>query len=118
MRTFLVPTALATALLACLYNPAHAQRFGGYELDRGLSMGAYTPYDGMPYSHRYNYYRTGEILYLNGNPQQLYYLDYLDKVRRAEMFGYPMPPDPFENPQVIPPPRGRLGFGAGFYRFR
>jgi hypothetical protein len=53
------------------------------------------PYDGAPYSERYAY-EIGPVLYfgfgLSG--QRLAYLEYLDRVERAERFGYRVPTPP------------------------
>jgi hypothetical protein len=92
MRTLLWPVALAGAL-GLLPGSAHAQRFGSAEIDRIYSPGAKVPYDGAPWTYRYNY-QTGGIIYLNGSSSSLYYADYLDRFNRALKFGYPIPRDP------------------------
>ena len=102
---------LATALTLVTTAPAGAQTFGSGEIDRGLSKGAYVPYDGAPFSHRY-FYGSGANLYLNGSAERLWYLHYVDRAERAEKFGYEPPPPPHE---LVPPARPvRVGVGLGF----
>jgi hypothetical protein len=88
---------LAACCLLALPRAGHAQAFGGGEYERALRPGAYVPYDGASFSHRYNY-EYGPVLYLNQGPRTLYYLDYLDRVDRAERFGYRMPNPPTWSP--------------------
>jgi hypothetical protein len=73
---------------------AGAQVFSNAEIERGLRPGVYVPYDGAPLSQRYAY-QTGGFLYFGGSARQLYLMDYLDRLDRAERFGYRAPPDPF-----------------------
>jgi hypothetical protein len=86
---------------------ADAQVFSSGEIERGLRPGPRVPWDGAGFSHRYNY-RTEAIFFFNGSSRQLHTLDYLDRLDRAERFGYRLPPDPFRRPPVIyhPPPCG------------
>ena len=60
----------AALLVLCVYlafpRPAAAQQISGDEIDRAYRPGAYVPADGMPFSHRYNYY-TGPAFYLGGS---------------------------------------------------
>ena len=51
MRTLL----LAAAVFLASHSFASAQVITGGEIQRGLSYGAYSPYDGAPFSHRYGY---------------------------------------------------------------
>jgi hypothetical protein len=88
-----IPGVVALCLALCLARPVGAQAFGGGELERALRPGAYVPYDGAPFSHRYNY-DVGPVLYFNGDAQRLWTLEYLDRVDRAERFGYRMPTPP------------------------
>ena len=115
MRTLLL---VAVVFLAS-HSFASAQVITGGEIQRGLSYGAYSPYDGAPFSHRYGYGAGSPMLYFNGSSSNLRTMDYLDKADRAEKFGYRMPADPFTTPAVTPAPsRVRVGVGAGFYRWR
>jgi hypothetical protein len=83
-----------------------AQRIAiwGGEYERALRPGVYIPYDGAPFSHRYNY-EVGPLLYFGVDSRQLIYLEYLDRVDRAQRFGYPIPPNPFD-----PVPRRNIIF--------
>src|SRR5262249_33425143 len=58
---------LAACCLLALPRAGHAQAFGGGEYERALRPGAYVPYDGASFSHRYNY-EYGPVLYLNQSP--------------------------------------------------
>lgn len=94
---------------------ANAQSFSTYELDRYYRGGAYLPFDGMPYTQRYNYGLESGIFYPGYNAQNLIMMDYLDRLDRAEKFGYRTPRDPFLDPAS--PVQG-WRFGTGFRLFR
>ena len=98
MRRLLVPAAVAAALLGFVSPSAFAQ-ITSYEIDRGLNPNGgasrWIPYDGAPFSHKYNYNLGAGIIYFNGSASQMYYLDYLDKLDRAQRFGYAPPRPPF-----------------------
>jgi hypothetical protein len=91
MRT-LWSCALAGALTLTHTAAAHAQRWGGPEIDRVYSPGARVPFDGAPWTYQYNY--TYSALYLGSSGRSLNYADYLDRFDRALKFGYPIPRDP------------------------
>ena len=94
---------LAAVLITCAgAQTAVAQVITDGEIDRGLRYRNTTPWDGLNYTQRYNYY-TGPYIYLNGSSAQLQYLDYLDRADRAKKFGYPMPADPFFPEPILPP---------------
>jgi hypothetical protein len=98
MRTFILCAlsgAAALGLSLALPPSAQAQAIYGGEFERARSNGTTVPYDGAPWSHRYNY-ATGSFFYLGPNARQLWYLEYLDRQDRAERFGYrpPTPPPP------------------------
>ncbi|MCI0642198.1 MAG: hypothetical protein L0Y72_04025 [Gemmataceae bacterium] len=114
---FLTGAALTGTVWTCSVQSCHAQAFYGGEVERALRPGVYTPYDGMPWSHRYNY-EIGPILYFNKSARELYTLEYLDRLDRAEKFGYAPPRDPFghHEPVVVRP--ARVGFGLGIFRWR
>jgi hypothetical protein len=99
---------LGAAALACwagLPAGAGAQVFSSVEIERGLRPGVYVPYEGAPLTQRYAY-ETGAFLYFGGSARELYLLDYLDRLDRAERFGYRPPPDPFRRPVVVYPYQG------------
>ena len=87
-----IPGVVALCLTPWLARPVHAQSFGGGEFERAMRPGVYVPYDGAPFSHRYNY-GIGPVFYFNGDAQRLWTLEYLDRVDRADRFGY-RPPTP------------------------
>jgi hypothetical protein len=99
-------------------SPAGAQVISGAEIERGLNTTPNRntiPYDGAPFSHRYGYDVMSPMLFLNGNSRGLYYQEHLDRVDRAERFGYEMPHPPAA--LVNPPTPLRYRFGLGFGRF-
>lgn len=114
MRFFLT-AALCLFLTAA---SARAQTFFGGEFERSLKPGASVPYDGAPFSHRYNYSTDTLFFYPTLDSRNLMYLEYLDRLDRAEKFGYATPRDPFsrEAPGRYYP--ARTGFGLGFGIFR
>jgi hypothetical protein len=96
MRTFRNRAAatLTAVVMWAGATTAHAQFFigsGGY--DRQLQPGAVVLHDGEPFSHRYGFY-AGPSSYFVGDANQLLYMDYLDRLDRAERFGYRLPPPP------------------------
>jgi hypothetical protein len=103
MRTRFLPALACAALHSWWAAPAAAQVFTNDQIDRSLRLGAWAPYDGIPYTQRYGY-NTGAILYFNGNSRQLYWLDYMDRLDRAERFGYRRPIGPFDHPPPAPCP--------------
>lgn len=87
---------LFVAALGCLLAlPAagSAQGWWGDNLDRGFRPGAAAWHDGAPFSHRYHYY-AGPVFYPGMDAQRLWHLYYLDRLDRAERFGYQPPPPP------------------------
>ena len=129
MMKSLLTTLAALLVLAGGAQVASAQVITDGNLERGLRWPWTPSFDGEPYTQRYSY-GMGGIFYLNGNPGNLYYLDYLDKADRARKFGYRMPPDPFGevveegaepvvvHPAPAQPTRVFLGGGLGFWRRR
>jgi hypothetical protein len=84
----------AFVLCAAATAPARAGVFVGWgEYDRQLAPGAVVPGDGEPFSHRYNYY-VGPSFYLGMDYNHFLYMDYLDRLDRAEKFGYRIPDPP------------------------
>jgi hypothetical protein len=116
MRAFLSGMLAAAGLLGCFVGVGSAQSFGGrHDIPRVYGPGARSPYD-EPFSHRYNYY-SGPALYFNGDAREMWQQDYIDRLDRAERFGYPIPHPPVElsDPYY---PRPRLFGGARFGIFR
>lgn len=99
---------------------AQAQIIWNGGVERGFRPGVSAPFDAEPFSHRYNY-GTGSFFYPvvigNMTGQRLNYLDYADRVERANKFGYPEPADPFHSPPP-PPCRTRVGVGFGLFKLR
>jgi hypothetical protein len=103
MRSLFWSFALATGLTLAHSPAVHAQRWGSDYTDQVYNGAPNTYfYDSAPFTHKYNYNAAG-ILYLNGNPRQLYYADYLDRFQRALKFGYPIPRDPYFGHTVARP---------------
>ena len=106
---------------------AQAQVITNGEIERGLRFPGTTPFDGETYTQRYSQGLGAANVYLNGDSRRLYYLDYLDRLDRAEKFGYRMPIDPFCETPPAPPPQAisapvqgsvTVGGGFGFWRRR
>jgi hypothetical protein len=90
----LAAAALAFVVCAATASVARAGFFigwGGY--DQQLQPGAVIPGDGEPFSHRYNFY-AGPSFYFGGDYNHFVYMDYLDRLDRAEKFGYRIPDPP------------------------
>ena len=132
-------TILGILCFLCAVSSAHAQVFiSGGEFERQLRPGYNAPHDGQPFSHRYGYSTDMSSFYLGHQGWRLGYLEYLDRVDRAEKFGYCPPYDcryefPAAGPVVEhvervmpaatvsePPPatKVRAGVGFGFFRRR
>ena len=97
MRTFRKDTAAFLAAFALWFATAAVGRAGVFiswgQYDRALSPGASVPYDGEPFSHRYGYY-AGPSFSIGGDYNHFLYMDYLDRLDRAERFGYRIPAPP------------------------
>lgn len=127
---------LAGLCLCCVASAAQAQIFiGGGAFERGLRPGYNSPRDGEPFSHRYGYNTDMSSFYFGHGGWRLGYLEYLDRIDRAEKFGYAIPYDSrYEFPTVIPQPAAapaaetvidsapvaerRVGLGLGIFRRR
>jgi hypothetical protein len=97
---------------------ASAQSIGGpHDIPRIYGPGGARSTMDEPFSHRYNYY-TGPALYLNGNPRELWNLDYLDRLDRAERFGYrhPLPPPQLYESEHQHHHRPRIFGGFGIFK--
>lgn len=120
MRSLVFRALPALIFLGCSVNYTRAQSIGHEgNIPRVYGPGARIGND-EPFSHRY-FYGVSPQLYFNGDARQMWYQDYLDKVDRAERFGY----DPPARPKYGYPPdydRPRLfqsgGVGFGFFKRR
>jgi len=93
MRLQLFRCLAGLVVLACANVTASAQSFGDLSaIPRVYGPGARVVND-EPFSHRYNY-GVSPQLYFNGNARDLWYQDYLDRLDRAERFGYCPPAGP------------------------
>ncbi len=110
MRSLLV-RALAALAFFVLASSLRAQSIG-YEVPRIYGPGARVQGDGEPFSHRYNYGVSPQF-YFNGDARQMWYQDYLDRLDRAERFGYCPPSGPRYWP--APPCRPRIFGGVGIF---
>lgn len=95
MSAFRSPAALAAcAAVVALALPSLSQAQGPWGLDarRASRPGAYVPYDGAPFSHRYNY--VDAPLFLWGDYGRSWWaVEQLDRVERFETFGTRYGPD-------------------------
>ncbi len=125
MKTSPLRLCAALLLVAGAASFAQAQVITNGEIERGLRWRNSATHDGEPYTQRYSYHLGAPNMYLNGDSRQLWYLHYLDRVDRAEKFGYKMPIDPYfagpppepTEPVVVQPPV-RVGIGFGIFRRR
>ena len=93
MKTIIVAILVAGAVLA-LPNVSHGQAIWDPNYPQTWPPGAYQPTNrDLPFSHRYGYY-SGPAWYFGMSGRQAFYLEYLDRVDRAERFGRPIPPPP------------------------
>ncbi len=108
----MLPLAAFAGLLGSAAE-CHAQAIWGGEVERAFSPGAYVPYGGADYVHRYEYARP-HFLYFNMDPSRIAYLDYIDRLDRAERFGYrkPLPPPSY----CRPPSRWSVFLGGWYFR--
>ncbi len=94
LRQHATAALAAVVLLAGATAAAHAGVFiswGGY--DQQLQPGAVVPGDDEPFSHRYNFY-AGPTFSIGGDYNHFVYMDYLDRLDRAQKFGYRIPEPP------------------------
>ena len=104
MRTTRSFAAAALAAFALWATTARAGVFiGWWGYDQQLQPGAVVPGDGEPFSHRYGFY-AGPSFYVGGDYNHFVYMDYLDRLDRAQKFGYriPDPPAFLVQPQCRP----------------
>lgn len=116
MRLMIIRALPATTALVALLGmtgTCNAQAIWGGEIERAARPGAYVPHEGVGAATRYGY-PDQPVLYFNQDPRRLAYLEYLDRVDRAERFGYRPPPPPKCSPP--PPSRWRLFLGGLYFR--
>lgn len=109
-----ISAALITAALA--FSAAHSQVPNmPHGFAPSLSWhswpGTYHPNDNTPFSHRYSY--GAGVAPFGCGAQNMLYMEYLDRIDRAEKFGYQLPPPPNLCPPACQP---RVGFGVGFFQ--
>ncbi len=90
---WMLPAALVWWLMPA---HAHAQNIGlgSIEYLRNTGPGYVTPEMQEPFSHRYGYQTAGGAAYIGWPAGKFDYLEYIDRVERAEKFGYRVPPPP------------------------
>jgi hypothetical protein len=98
---------------------ASAQAFTNGTLEWNLRPNVpYVHNDGAPFSEVYGFKTTmATPLLFGANANKLWYDYYMDRIERAQRFGYELPPgfDPGPEPQNPPPRRFRLGLFRGRY---
>jgi hypothetical protein len=119
MHKLFAGALLGLAGWAALTSSGRGQGFGGGDYERGLRPGVLTPYDGINSRQRYSFDTGTSVFYLNMSSQykrDLLYQDYLDKLDRAQKFGYRPPQDPYFSGAADRVSRrpGPFGFGLGF----
>jgi hypothetical protein len=115
MRRTLLCALIALAALTILPRPAWAQAAitNGY-IEWSLRPDApRVPYDGAPFSEKYNAYFPPPLM-LGADPERLWYMYYMDRVDRAQAFGYALPPGFDPQPPPNPRPR-RFNLGLGLF---
>jgi hypothetical protein len=99
MRNDLWKTALAATLVWWFVSAGESRAQGVTiawpEYDKQLLPGAVVPYQQEPFSLRYGYY-AGPAFYLTFGryASKWDYVEYIDRVERAERFGYRIPAPP------------------------
>lgn len=106
-------TSLLLAIVVLSLSAGHCQaQFFFPAFQRYTPQGTYHPSDNAPFSHRYNY--GAPIAYFGCGGQNMLAEEYLDRIDRAEKFGYQLPPPPnFGNPCCCQP---SMGVGMGFFQ--
>jgi len=114
MQRLLLCALAALSAVSLLPHAAQAQpAWSSGNLEWYLRPGVpYVHNDGTSFSEYYNFKSTvtGTPLLFGANPQKLWYDYYMDRVDRAQRFGYELPPgfDPEAVPPNPPPRRFRL----------
>ncbi len=114
MHRMLICALVALAVLIILPPAVRAQAaFTNGNIEWSLRPDApRVPYDGAPFSEKYNAYFPPPLM-LGADPQRLWYMYYMDRLDRAQAFGYALPPgfDPQPPPNPRPRRSGLLGLG-------
>lgn len=85
---------------------------GGGPIHPDQRPGVFSPNIGVPFSHYYGYLVTQpQVPFADNNSLQ--WMDYFDRLDRAEKFGYPIPPEP-----TVPNSPSPRRFGFGIFRAR
>jgi hypothetical protein len=118
MRSIAIRCLPAFIFLGCSVQYTRAQSIG----HEGNIPRVYGPgprmFNDEPFSHRYNYGVSPQF-YFNGDARQMWHQEYLDRVDRAERFGYDMPDRPrYGYPPDYDRPRLFQGGGIGFGFFK
>jgi len=124
MHRMLACALAALASLSLLPLTAHAQAaFTNPYIEWSLRPDVpRVPYDGAPFSEKYtnSFVYTSAPLMLGANPSRLWYLYHVDKIYRAQQFGYTLPAnycDPVTGEIVLPPPPPPIRHGVLWNRF-
>jgi hypothetical protein len=88
----LVLSILGGWLAAAGQTSADTLSLWGADAGRAARPGAYVPYDGAPFSHRYNYPEPSLFLW-GSYGRNFYLLEQLDRQERFEKFGTRYGPD-------------------------
>ena len=112
MHRMLIGALAALTALSLLPLTAHAQAaFTNPYIEWNLRPDVpKVPYDGAPFSEKYSFpfvYNSPPLMLGRGYPNSLWYMYHVDKINRAQLFGYRLPDqyfDPATGEIVIPPP--------------
>ena len=119
MQRMLAGALIALASLFLLPHSAWAQAaFTNGTIEWGLRPDVpRLPRDGMTYTEWYSY-NVGAPLMFGANPNQLWYMYYMDKLDRAQRFGYELPEGFDVGPPPPNPPQRPFGLGLGLFHRR
>jgi hypothetical protein len=115
MRSIIHRAVLALGVLVSFAGLARAQSIGDINTIPRIYGPAARMGNDEPFSHRYGF-GVGPQFNINGDARQLWYQDYLDRLDRAERFGYCPPSGPRHWP-AAKDCRPRIFGGAGFGLF-
>ncbi len=98
----------ATVLLLGYAQQSQAQAFVSREIERQLQPGSSIPFGGANYAEWYHYGAGVNYFYPGYRRGQFQYLEYLDRLDRAEKFGYRRPSLPRGLPRSWGPSHPRV----------